>query len=143
MIPGALLRRLADRPLFRILLSATCARLLSLLYLLVVHPRLVGSYASFDTSADLLASTVGDDEDLGELVHVTRWDALYFTSIALHGYRHEQELAFLPGWPLAMRAAAEAVRWIVGGDVGLRDIVVAGTVLANLLSVVACGALYR
>lgn len=139
------LQRHARRPLLKILLLATCTRLLSLLYLLFIHPRLLGSQASFDLSAGHLAATVGQQEDdLGILTYVARWDALYFASIALNGYRHEQELAFLPGWPAAMRSAAEGARWISGGvDVGLRDVVLAGTILSNIASVVACVSLYR
>ena len=36
-----------------------------------------------------------------------RWDAIHYASIAMEGYRYEQQLAFMPLWPLILRISGE------------------------------------
>ena len=114
-----------------IILTATLSRLVSLLLLIIL------SHASspFDTSHQLV-SIISAPATL-------RWDAIHFTSIALHGYEHEQQLAFQPGWPGIMRLAAESVRWLMAGQVGSEDVVMGGIVIANLAFIGASAMLYK
>ncbi|KAJ9105768.1 hypothetical protein QFC20_004255 [Naganishia adeliensis] len=104
---------------------------------------------AFDTSASILleqSSVIGADSPLQNFL---RWDALYYFKIALDGYRFEQELAFLPGWPLCMRLAGEAVRYLrnlkgkASTDLDVFDVLVGGVFLANALSVAASVAFYK
>lgn len=123
--------------------AATCA------YLYFGHANLFGSRQAFDTSASILLEQSSVVDADSPLQHFLRWDALYYVKIALEGYRHEQELAFLPGWPLCMRIAGEAVRYARNfkgkGPTGLDvfDVVVGGVVMANALSVAASVAFYK
>jgi hypothetical protein len=40
------------------------------------------------------------------LNHTTRWDSAFFLENAINGYRYEKNHAFLPGFPLIVRAFA-------------------------------------
>ena len=61
------------------------------------------------------------------------WDVQHFLGIAANGYAEQNSIAFFPGWPMVLRGISLT---------GLPP-VVGGTILACLLSVVACAALYR
>jgi len=61
------------------------------------------------------------------------WDVQHFLGIAENGYVEQNSIAFFPGWPLILRGiSAIGVPAVLGG-----------TILAGLLSIVACAALYR
>lgn len=74
-----------------------------------------------------------------------RWDAVHFASVALDGYRHEQQLAFMPGWLYAMRYAGMVVHWLRGGagDLSAQDVVWGGQAVAILCSTGSAVMLYR
>ncbi|EIW73174.1 hypothetical protein TREMEDRAFT_42227 [Tremella mesenterica DSM 1558] len=93
----------------------------------------------FDTSPYLLNTSSTDRAPSATL----RWDAIHFSSIALHGYTYEQQIAFQSGWPILMRLAGEVVRWWRGGGIDVEDVVFGGVVLANLAFVGAVVMLYE
>lgn len=133
----------------KVFTSALIARAATCVYLYFGHTKLFGSRQAFDTSASILleqSSVIGADSPLQNFL---RWDALYYVKIALDGYRFEQELAFLPGWPLCMRLAGEAVRYLrnlkgkASTDLDVFDVLVGGVFLANALSVAASVAFYK
>jgi len=78
----------------QITLLAAVIRLRTFFSLLLL-PKYV---PAFDTSADLIL-----EEKERWLQGFLRWDALYFERIAKHGYRSEQEYAFMPALPFVMR----------------------------------------
>ncbi|RKO99435.1 hypothetical protein CXG81DRAFT_27806 [Caulochytrium protostelioides] len=69
-----------------------------------------------------------------------RWDTVYFAGIATRGYRYEQELAFFPGWPVAMRALASAAA--AASPLRHVPVLVAGLVLSSAVSAAAAVSLY-
>jgi hypothetical protein len=127
--------------------AATCA------YLYFAHGKLFPASASqsFDTSATILLQTSSVIDVTSPLQYFLRWDALYYVKLAMEGYRYEQELAFLPGWPLCMRAGGEVVRFIRnskasssgGAELDVFDVLVSGIVLANVFSIAAVVAFYK
>jgi hypothetical protein len=129
--------------------SALIARAAICASLYFGHAKLFGSRQAFDTSASILleqSSVIGPESPLQNFL---RWDALYYVKVALEGYRYEQELAFLPGWPLSMRLAGEGVRYLrnlkgkASSDLDVFDVVVGGVFLANALSIAASIAFYK
>jgi phosphatidylinositol glycan class V len=138
-----------DANVDKVLTWATIARAATCVYLYFGHPKLFPSSRAFDTSASILlekSAIIGPDSPLQNFL---RWDALYYVDIAMTGYRYEQELAFLPGWPLCMRAAGKAVQYIRGikgrgpADLDVFDVLVGGIVMANVLSIAASVAFYK
>lgn len=77
------------------------------------------------------------------LAGFVRWDAVYFASIATEGYRFEQQYAFFPLLPLAMKYSS----WLffpaspLVSEVYLR--VFAGVLLVNISHIAAALVLYR
>lgn len=77
------------------------------------------------------------------LAGFVRWDAVYFASIAAEGYRFEQQYAFFPLLPLAMKCGS----WLffpaslLVSKIYLR--VLAGVLLVNASHVAAALVLYR
>lgn len=133
----------------RVFTSALVARAATCAYLYFGHVKLFGSRQAFDTSASILleqSSVTGADSPLQNFL---RWDALYYVKIALEGYRYEQELAFMPGWPLCMRFAGEGVRYLrnmkgkTSTGLDVFDVLVGGIFAANVLSVAASVAFYK
>lgn len=128
---------------------AVIARVATCAYLYFGHPKLFPSSRAFDTSTSILlekSAIIGSESPLQNFL---RWDALYYVEIAIDGYRHEQELAFLPGWPLCMRMAGKTVQYIrsIKGSgpatLDVFDVLVGGIVMANVLSVAASVAFYK
>lgn len=123
--------------------AATCA------YFYFGHPKLFPSTRPFDTSASILLEKSAILAPNALLQNFLRWDALYYVDIAMAGYRYEQELAFLPGWPLCMRLAGRGIQYIrsIKGrgppNLDVFDVLVGGIVLANILSVAAVVAFYK
>ena len=72
-----------------------------------------------------------------------RWDAIHFTSIALNGYKYEQQLAFMPGFLYAMRYAGNLVGWVLGREVGVREVVCGGVGVNVLATLGSTAVLYR
>lgn len=96
--------------------------------LFAIYSRLVlfafslacGSFiADYDTSAHIPAptlvaqSTAADRTVETVFGHLVRWDGVYFLRIAEHGYEFEQTHAFMPLYPLLMRALASGTPSLV------------------------------
>jgi GPI mannosyltransferase 2 len=91
---------------------------------------------SFDSSSTTL--------QLAQLEPFVRWDTVYFLRIALNGYEHEQQAAFMPGLPGLMRLGAEAGRWGRGaGELEVADAVLSGMLASAVAGTVAALCLYR
>ncbi|KAK4703367.1 GPI mannosyltransferase 2, partial [Phenoliferia sp. Uapishka_3] len=94
---------------------------------------------AFDTSSQLQLNATGS-----LLEPLLRWDSLYFTSTALHGYQHEQQLAFMPGISLLARWGGRVVQLLRRGPVlSAQDVVLAGTLAAAFAGVGAALALHK
>jgi phosphatidylinositol glycan class V len=97
--------------------------------------------APFDSSASIVC--------IQEPSPTLRWDAVHFSSVALHGYQYEQQLAFQPGWPLIMRLSGEVVKWaknLMGrGDhpLGPEEVALGGILVANLAFIGSSVMLYK
>ncbi|RKO84382.1 GPI mannosyltransferase 2 [Blyttiomyces helicus] len=114
--------------------------------LLAITSSLHGSEYDSSTTALLLSSakTPWDATLEPFLTPFVRWDAIYMLGIAERGYIYEQEFAFFPGLPLAMRVGADAAGYFVNGAVGRRTmLVISGLFFTNLSFVWAAVALYR
>ena len=72
-----------------------------------------------------------------------RWDAVHYSSIALNGYNFEQQLAFQPGLPAIMRLTGEVVRFVTGGDIAVKHVVIGGELVNSLALVEASVMLYK
>ncbi|KAJ9102053.1 hypothetical protein QFC19_004981 [Naganishia cerealis] len=135
----------------QVLTGAFIARAATCAYLYFAQPKLFPTSMTqpFDTSAVILLQNSSVIDVKSPLQYFLRWDALYYVKIAMEGYRYEQELAFLPGWPLCMRTGGEVVRYIRRAssrgamELDVFDVLVSGIVLANVLSVAAAIAFYK
>ncbi|KAM0331354.1 hypothetical protein ACHAQA_003026 [Verticillium albo-atrum] len=67
---------------------------------------------SYDTSTTLALNRDESSTAFSLVTRLTRWDAIYFTSSAQHGYRFEQEWAFGPGLPTVVAALASPARFL-------------------------------
>ncbi|EGY14243.1 GPI mannosyltransferase [Verticillium dahliae VdLs.17] len=67
---------------------------------------------SYDTSTTLALNRVESSTAFSLVTRLTRWDAIYFTSSAQHGYRFEQEWAFGPGLPAVVAALAHPAKFL-------------------------------
>jgi len=67
--------------------------------------KVKGPSLAFDTSHHILSPSYSSG---------LRWDAIHFVSISMKGYEFEQQLAFMPFWPLLMRIVAEGMVRIKG-----------------------------
>jgi phosphatidylinositol glycan class V len=126
--------------------------------LLVVHPLTVSARGAFDTSTSILlalspAGTSSTSDKLSKALEpFVKWDNLYFAQIAVRGYQHEQELAFMPIWPLFMRWSGMAVQKLrlllaIGSStqsqpgssqndvLGINNVVLGGVIVTNIVSV--------
>ncbi|XP_074782412.1 GPI alpha-1,6-mannosyltransferase 2 isoform X2 [Athene noctua] len=75
---------------------------------------------------------------------LSRWDAEHFLFIAERGYLYEHNCAFLPLYPLSLRAAAEGALWPLQPLLCLRSRLLLSAVLLNsLFSILAAAALYK
>lgn len=123
-------------------------RVVSVLYLTLVHPSISSPDKAFDTSTSVLLADTGSPSSNGLariLDPFVRWDNIYFAQIAVRGYRHEQELAFMPVWPLVMRWSGKLVlkvKLLLGGMqdsspsvLSVTDVILGSTILTNIISV--------
>ena len=103
-----------DKPPRSLLVLAISTRLLTLAFLSTLSHL---SPLSFDTSHRLL-SPAGTSQNpfekppISQISHTAvglRWDSIHFASIAVDGYQYEQQMAFMPGWPLVMHMSGEVV----------------------------------
>jgi phosphatidylinositol glycan class V len=104
---------------------------------------------AFDTSHILAAGN--DTANTGGL----RWDAIHYAAIAQNGYQYEQQLAFMPLWPLLMRLCGEIMaltRYALGrmirmplpsAGVSVSDLVLGGGLINVLISAAAAAYLYK
>ncbi len=126
-------------PILTLSAIAIIHRALILIFLLYLQPLVLPTSSHFDTSASLL--------DLPEwILPLVRWDVLHYSSIAVHGYRHEHELAFLPGWPGALRGLLLGWRWLTGvrsEAYGMVEVLVAGVLLSNTAAMISTILLYK
>jgi hypothetical protein len=114
---------------------------------------------AFDTSTSILLAlfptgTSSTSDRLPKALEpFVKWDNLYFTQIAIRGYQHEQELAFMPVWPLVMRWSGIAVQKLrlllaIGSTtqsqyvssqsgvlLGINDVVLGAIIVTNIVSV--------
>ncbi|NXL37908.1 PIGV mannosyltransferase, partial [Glaucidium brasilianum] len=75
---------------------------------------------------------------------LSRWDAEHFLFIAERGYLYEHNCAFLPLYPLSLRAAAQGILWPLQPLLRLRSRLLLSAVLLNsLFSILAAAALYK
>lgn len=101
-----------------ILLGLVCVIPATITYLIL--PLLTSRYNPiplplFDNSPALLGITGSP---------TVRWDAIHFLSVASGGYQFEQQLAFQPGWQLALRRVGAVWQAIFGGaDLSSKEIV--------------------
>lgn len=118
-------------PLTLIFIAACLSRILHL----TVLSGLSKALPLFDTSPSLLLSSPPP---------ALRWDAIHFASVAYNGYEYEQQVAFQPGWLAVMRLAGEGVRFIRAASVvELKDVILGGTIVANVAFVAATLVLYK
>jgi hypothetical protein len=125
----------------------------------VIHPLTVSPRGAFDTSTSILlalspAGTSSTSDKLSKALEpFVKWDNLYFAQIAVRGYQHEQELAFMPVWPSVMRWSGIAVQKLrlllaIGSTtqsqyvssqsgvlLGINDVVLGGVIVTNIVSV--------
>jgi phosphatidylinositol glycan class V len=86
----------------RVVQAAILSRAIVLLVAVLAH--FIGN--DYDRSTDLLSESCDSISDrfIFQLVTpLVRWDAIWFLDIGMHGYRVEQQYAFLPGLPYLMR----------------------------------------
>ncbi|NXD83830.1 PIGV mannosyltransferase, partial [Halcyon senegalensis] len=75
---------------------------------------------------------------------LSRWDAEHFLFIAERGYLYEHNCAFLPLYPLSLRAVAEALLWPFQRLLRLRSrLLLSAALLNSLFSVLAAAVLYE
>jgi hypothetical protein len=73
-----------------------------------------------------------------------RWDAIHYASIALDGYRYEQQGAFMPLWLGMMRLSGEVLAYLRGRDsVGVGEVLLGGQYLNILMNAGAVMMLYK
>jgi phosphatidylinositol glycan class V len=74
-----------------------------------------------------------------------KWDAIHYTSIALHGYEYEQQGAWMPLWPLIMRYAGWIGYYIMGkeGELGVEDVVRGGEGVNLIMNLGSTYMLYK
>lgn len=129
---------------------ACLIRVLSVSYLALVKPS--GLVSSFDSSG---AAALGfsNNTSTAILEPFLRWDGLYFAKTAVQGYDHEQDLAFFPLSPLLIRFSGRMVSILRGSwtpaehttdtSITLSDVVLGGTVLTNVVSILAVLFFYK
>ncbi|KAJ3143812.1 hypothetical protein HK101_003051 [Irineochytrium annulatum] len=116
---------------------AILSRIVVLAFSQVSHTLFRNS--SYDTSSELILR--GNHT----LQPFLRWDAVHYLSIAVDGHRFEQQRAFAPYLPAAVRAIARLVPWREGGDNDDDDVAVMlgiGVMLSNVSFVAAAVVLH-
>ncbi|NXG69050.1 PIGV mannosyltransferase, partial [Baryphthengus martii] len=103
-----------------------------------------------DHAADAFSPPRLSEPGLGDLLlerllgGLSRWDAEHFLFIAERGYLYEHNCAFLPLYPLSLRAVAQGVLWPFQRLLRFRSRLLLSAVLLNsLFSVLAAVALYE
>ncbi|NXV72301.1 PIGV mannosyltransferase, partial [Atlantisia rogersi] len=126
---------------------AVCCRALTLL--LQASPALFNLLIP-DHAADAFSPPRLPEPGAGDLLverllgGLSRWDAEHFLFIAQRGYLYEHNCAFLPLYPLSLRALAQGALWPLQQLLGLRSRLLLSAVLLNsLFSVLGAAALYR
>ena len=66
-----------------------------------------------------------------------RWDAVYFIHVAEHGYTYENNIAFLPLFPLVVRVAANTAFLPLQNVLAYRNVLLVSAVTVNLCCFVA------
>lgn len=128
---------LHDRPVLCIVVLSLAVRVAVVASLLLVK-RVI---PSFDQSALLLLAP--SERYLEPLV---RWDTFYFLKSGRQEgwYARDNELAFMPGLPGAMRATGVLLSWLRGSPPGgLEDLVWGGVLAAAFAGVAANVALFQ
>jgi len=92
----------------------------------------------FDSSHLILQREAAVSEGL-------RWDAIHYTSIALHGYQYEQQGAWMPLWPIIMRYMGLLIHYTRRESNGLdvQDVVIGGEVVNILMNLGSTFMLYK
>ncbi|OCF31134.1 hypothetical protein I317_07883 [Kwoniella heveanensis CBS 569] len=127
-----IVRSLADRPTSTVAVLALSIRISHLIVLYLLSLIL----PPFDASQPIVASSI---------LPGLRWDAVHFSSIALEGYRWEQQLAFQPLWQAILRLSGEGLGSIKGGkaEVSVKDVVRGGMGVSVLAWVGASVMLFK
>ncbi|WVR05841.1 hypothetical protein IAU60_002867 [Kwoniella sp. DSM 27419] len=128
---GAVSRSLRRTPCLTLWVLALLVRALHLVLLKILGLCL----PPFDLSHTLLSPSN---------LPVLRWDSIHFATIALEGYRWEQQLAFQPVWQGILRVSGEVAR-VLGGKslLGVEEIIGAGAVVSGLSWTGATVMLYK
>lgn len=102
----------------------------------IIGLYLAHALPSFDSSSTTL--------QLAQFEPFVRWDTVYFLRVALNGYEHEQQAAFMPGLPGLMRLGAEAGKWCRGAaKLEEADAVLTAMLASAVAGTVAALCLYR
>lgn len=128
---------LHDRPVLCIVVLSLALRVAVVASLLLMK-RVI---PSFDQSALLLLAP-----SEGYLEPLVRWDTFYYLKSARQEgwYARDNELAFMPGLPGAMRATGVLLSWLRGSPPGgLEDLVWGGVLAAAFAGVAANVALFQ
>lgn len=136
-IPGSRITVAALRR--KVALSALGSRTLVLITALVTRFAI----DAYDTSAELRHGKTG----ARWLALGANWDAEYFTSIAIDGYKYEQMHAFFPLVPILMKILGSALHMILlaifGLDLSIENAhILAGIIVSNVSFILAAIALF-
>ncbi|NXI40298.1 PIGV mannosyltransferase, partial [Galbula dea] len=135
-----------DPYLQEVMWFAMCCRALTLLLQAsALFNLLIPDHAADAFSPPRLAEPGPGDVLLERLLGgLSRWDAEHFLFIAERGYLYEHNFAFLPLYPLSLRALAEVALWPLGGLLRLRSrLLLSAALLNSLCSLLAAAALYQ
>ncbi|XP_061870680.1 GPI mannosyltransferase 2 [Colius striatus] len=133
-----------DPQLREVVWFAVCCRALALL-LQALFNLLLPDHAADAFSPPRLPEPGGCDALLERLLGgLSRWDAEHFLFIAEHGYLYEHSCAFLPLYPLSLRALAHGPLRPLAPWLRPRSRLLLSAALLNwLLAPLAAAALYR
>ncbi|XP_041069305.1 palmitoyltransferase ZDHHC18-A [Carcharodon carcharias] len=112
---------------------ALCSRILTVLFQMVFNSLIPDHRADAFQAPQLHSLSIGDA--LLEIVlgGFSRWDAQHFLFIAEFGYIYEHNFAFLPLFPVSLRAMAETVLRPLQWLLNLHSRLLLAAVLLNML----------
>jgi hypothetical protein len=123
----------------RLIIFAYIARVMVMFLLSFLDRRI----PMFDTSPQLLSREF-QPSSFWNYHDGARWDAIHYLSVATEGYRWEQQLAFMPGWPAVLRLLKDlvsAVPWARNAPVRFIDNI--GILLGSTCQIAATVELFK